>query len=179
MTAQRTITLSADQWDVILEAVECHCDEGPPGEGWKSSKLSAALSSALEQPEPEGLTDRKLEELADDYMVMDGSNGTMYLEHLDFARAAIAADRALCARPSIKPVPVSERMPKLKDCDAEGRCWLGYPAFTYLVNGEHDTTNPEWDLEPLPSHEPDWPNVYWLPHWALPVPTQQGCTQLP
>jgi hypothetical protein len=59
MTTQRTITLTADQWDVILDAVECHCDEGPPGEGWKSSKLSAAsaaLSSALEQPKLEELS---------------------------------------------------------------------------------------------------------------------------
>jgi len=56
MTTQRTITLSADQWDVILDAVECYCDEGPPGEGWKSARLSAAataLISALDRFKPE------------------------------------------------------------------------------------------------------------------------------
>lgn len=146
MTTQRTITLSADQWEAILEAVECHCDEGPPGEGWKSSKLSAAsaaLRSALAQPEPEGLTDRKLEELADDYMVMDGSNGTMHLEHLDFARAAIAADRALCARPAIKPMPMSQRLPGAEDCDADGRCWW----LKQAANPEHDLLTPTWHLQ--------------------------------
>ena len=54
----RTITLPADQWEAILEAVQDHWDEGPRGEGWQSSRLSAAsaaLSTALAQPEPEAL----------------------------------------------------------------------------------------------------------------------------
>jgi hypothetical protein len=41
---------------VILEAVECYCDEGPSGEGWKSPKLSAAAAALrvlLEKPESE------------------------------------------------------------------------------------------------------------------------------
>jgi hypothetical protein len=53
----KTITLPADQWQAILDAVECHWDEGPPGEGWQSpllSAASAALSAALAQPEPVG-----------------------------------------------------------------------------------------------------------------------------
>ena len=58
MTTQRTITLTADQWDVILEAVECYCEEGPP----RLSAASAALSSALEQPEPEGPTDEEIKD---------------------------------------------------------------------------------------------------------------------
>jgi hypothetical protein len=55
----RTITLPADQWEAILEAVQDRWDEGPPGEGWQGSRLSAAsaaLSTALAQPEPEALT---------------------------------------------------------------------------------------------------------------------------
>jgi hypothetical protein len=51
----RTITLPADQWEAILEAVQDQWDEGPPGEGWQGSRLSAAsaaLSTALAQPEP-------------------------------------------------------------------------------------------------------------------------------
>jgi hypothetical protein len=51
----RTITLPADQWEAILEVVQDHWDEGPPGEGWQGSRLSAAsaaLSAALAQPEP-------------------------------------------------------------------------------------------------------------------------------
>jgi hypothetical protein len=56
----RTITLPADQWEAILEVVQNHWDEGPPGEGWQGPHLSAAsaaLSTALAQPEPEGVTD--------------------------------------------------------------------------------------------------------------------------
>jgi hypothetical protein len=64
MTTQRTITLTADQWDVILEAVECYCEEGPP----RLSAASTALSSALEQPEPEGLTDEPLGDLIDKWV---------------------------------------------------------------------------------------------------------------
>ena len=78
MTMQRTITLSADQWDAILDAVldavASHRDEGAFGEGWTRSRLgaaSAALSSALEQPklELERPTDEELEALANDCMV--------------------------------------------------------------------------------------------------------------
>jgi hypothetical protein len=94
MTAQRTITLSADQWLAILDAVKCHCDEGPPGEGWKSPKLSAAsaaLSSALEQPklEPEEPTDVELQEL----LYYEFTTGTGHGETSDpigFARAVLA-----------------------------------------------------------------------------------------
>jgi hypothetical protein len=53
----RTITLPADQWEAILKVVQGCWDEGPRGEDWQSSRLSAAsaaLSAALAQPEPEG-----------------------------------------------------------------------------------------------------------------------------
>jgi hypothetical protein len=123
------------------------------------------LHNFLSQPEPEGLTDRKLEELADDYMVMDGSNGTMHLEHLDFAHAAIAADRALCARPAIKPVPVSEQLPGPEDCDAEGRCWWGRPS--------EELCNSDWFLATRAEVDEfcdAWPPIVWAPHWAFPVP---------
>jgi hypothetical protein len=55
----KTITLASDQWQVILEAAESHCDEGPPGQGWKSPRLSsaiAALDVALSQSDPDILT---------------------------------------------------------------------------------------------------------------------------
>lgn len=61
----RTITLSAEQWREISEALDCYCDEGCPegGPGWKSAKLSDACNSfaaALAQPEPEGPTDKEI-----------------------------------------------------------------------------------------------------------------------
>ena len=74
MTTQRTITLTADQWDAILDgvldAVASHHDEGAFGEGWTRSRLSAAsaaLSSALAEPEPEAPTDEELLKLAGEW----------------------------------------------------------------------------------------------------------------
>jgi hypothetical protein len=69
------------------------------------SVIAALNAAELAQPEPEGLTEEELEKPADDYMFMDGADGTMHLEHIDFARAAIAADRARYVRPTIEPVP--------------------------------------------------------------------------
>ena len=53
----KTITLSADQWQTILDTVESCWDEKPrpTGEGWQSGRLSAAsaaLSAELAKPEP-------------------------------------------------------------------------------------------------------------------------------
>ncbi len=65
----KTITLPADQWQAILDAVECHWDEGPPGEGWQSPPLSAAsaaLSVALAQPGPEAPTVMEIIAMADE-----------------------------------------------------------------------------------------------------------------
>jgi hypothetical protein len=65
----KTITLPADQWQAILDAVECHWDEVPPGEGRQSPPLSAAsaaLSVALAQPEPAAPTVMEIIAMADE-----------------------------------------------------------------------------------------------------------------
>jgi hypothetical protein len=68
------------------------------------------------------------------------------------------------ARPTIEPVPVSERLPGPEDCDAEGRCWW------WIVDQLGEL--PHWiycQLEVL-----SWTNfTAWLPHHALPVPTSE------
>jgi hypothetical protein len=58
--------------------------------------------------------------------------------------------------PAIEPVPVSERLPGVGDCDANGRCWLT----SVDVEPGWVTDNPEQCT--------NW--THWLPHWALPVP---------
>ena len=65
-----------------------------------------------------------------------------------------------------QPVPVSERLPKPKDCDAEGRCWLGG---CQLGNG-----TPTWLLG-YPAWAERFPEVhrFWLPFHALPLPEQE------
>jgi hypothetical protein len=64
---------------------------------------------------------------------------------------------------SPQPVPVSERLPEPEDCDAEGRCWVGYAVPKDDLETEY---NPSWEL--CKFHPPD---EVWLPHWALPRPT--------
>lgn len=41
----KTITLSLETWEAIVDAIQMTQDEGPEGEGWKSDELSRAESS--------------------------------------------------------------------------------------------------------------------------------------
>ncbi len=68
--------------------------------------------------------------------------------------------------PTIEPVPVAERLPGLKDCDAEGRCWLHGP---HLLGDEA-----AW-VYGYPAWAQRFTAVYshWLPCHALPVPQQE------
>jgi hypothetical protein len=67
-------------------------------------------------------------------------------------------------RPTIKPVPVAERLPEAEDCDAEGRCWWFCPA-AILPSGQCAY----WCLAPADGSR-SW-FTHWLPHHALPIPT--------
>ena len=137
--------------------LECGWGEEDP-----EQDLLDRARAALAQPEPKGLTNEELEKLADDYMFMDGADGTMHLEHIDFARAAIAADRARWGCPAIEPVPVSERLPEPQDCDVEGRCWWA------ANDGIYDHWR-KLDLDK--ALNTPWRPTHWLPHHALPLPT--------
>jgi hypothetical protein len=68
---------------------------------------------------------------------------------------------------AIEPVPVGERLPGLKDCDAEGRCWLHGP---HLLGDEA-----AW-VYGYPAWAQRFTAVYshWLPCHALPVPQQES-----
>ena len=74
-------------------------------------------------------------------------------QHRHFARAVLAR----WGRPTIEPVPVSERLPGPEDCDEEGRCWW------FNVAGV-----PEWQLAGGGSY-----GEAWLPHHALPITANQ------
>ena len=69
-----------------------------------------------------------------------------------------------------QPVPVSERLPKPKDCDAEGRCWLwerdcGYSGCKWaLVDRTWSLSQSDEDLSVY---------THWLSAHALPVPEQE------
>jgi hypothetical protein len=75
-----------------------------------------------------------------------------------FARAILARFGHL----TIKPVPISEGLPKAKDCDTRGWCWVLY--------GPYAT----WTLEPpLDSNRQPCGWSHWLPATALPLPASQ------
>jgi len=57
-----------------------------------------------------------------------------------------------------EPVPMSERLPKAEDCDAQGNCWL-----------TNSSTEPGWVLD-NPEKCTNW--THWVPHWAMPVVTK-------
>ena len=57
------------------------------------------------------------------------------------------------------PIPVSERLPRPEDCDAEGRCWWG--------DAGDDQFVPSWRLCEQPD---DTHFTHWLPAHALPLP---------
>lgn len=60
------------------------------------------------------------------------------------------------------PMPVSERLPGLEECDGEGRCWfLRFP---------FDYSRESWSLEDR-TYGCNAGFTHWLPHHALPVPT--------
>ena len=85
----------------LLEIIDLLCE----GDARPDCDIVARARAFLSQPEPEGLTDDELEKLADDYMFMDGADGTMHLQHIGFARASIAADRARWGRNTTKETP--------------------------------------------------------------------------
>lgn len=66
--------------------------------------------------------------------------------------------------PELQPVPVSERLPEPKDCDAEGRCWVWWKSGVRWVLDEW--THQELREGPLSDYV-----SHWLPAHALPLPT--------
>ena len=105
--------------------------------------------AALAQPEPEGLTDEDMDDLADDLLgivLPEGSGARLIKRALE-----------LWGRPVIKPVPVAERLPGAEDLDDQGTCWMWHP-----VNYHYCLCRPDPSV-----------HTHWLPHHALPVPTSE------
>ena len=127
--------------------------------------------AALAQPEPVGPTDEELDSVFHEHCWADDD----LMDHDDFVKAARAVLQRW-GRPTITPIPVSERLPGAEDCapkgsDAVGCCWLWEPD----ING-HDPLG-AWKLE----HR-DWASdgdaTHWLPFHALPLPSP-NCPQQP
>jgi hypothetical protein len=115
--------------------------------------------TALAQPEPEGPTDQELLRL------LQVATPCYTVEHYRTELNAIRQALARFARPTIKPVPVAERLPGPEDCDAGGCCWL----WEADINGHEPLGH--WSLQNADwASDPDGDASHWLPHRALPVP---------
>jgi hypothetical protein len=173
----RTITLPADQWEAILEVVRDHWDEGPPGEGWQGSRLSAAsaaLSTALAQPEPDGVTDEELGAFFVEKGLLYATEGTYALAsvtrnvHGQVLARAFRKALARWGRPTTQPVPVAERF-EFSVFNSEYEEQAGGTAPTYaeaLSYGQHYLSQYSQDGP----HSLEIRRVEVLPHHALPVP---------
>jgi hypothetical protein len=115
--------------------------------------LATEARAALEaQPEPQGPTDAELITMWATTRYIDQPEGG-----LAYGRAVLTR----WGRPAIEPVPVSERPPGPKDCDAEGLCWWWSRDITaWCLCFAADGDSSEW--------------THWLPHWALPVPKREA-----
>ena len=110
--------LCAELADVLAEeyGVQREFDSGDPLLGSGAIELLSRVRAALDQPEPQGLTDEEILNLSQEHQVSctmcDGgviyplqAGADMKDDVLSFARALITADRARWGRPAVEPVP--------------------------------------------------------------------------
>jgi hypothetical protein len=147
-----------------MEGLWPDCDPGP-------DSLLDRARAALAQPEPEGPVKynedfwRKdaLEKLV--YAATAFRLGIYSAEELEIAENRARFFLARWGRPTIEPVPVSERLPGEGDCDESGRCWWLTLAAIEGGRGGYSTF---WEL--TTSKAAGRCASHWLPHHALPVP---------
>ena len=160
--------LCAELADVLAEeyGVQREFDSGDPLLGSGAIELLSRARTALSQPEPEGLTDEELLQIAaatiDPYesrgIALDEYEAETECAVEAYGSELIAFARSVLARwplAAIKPIPVSERLPGPEDCMDEGWAWF------YTPRGD-------WIKAVLPV-SPAY--THWLPHYALPIPT--------
>jgi len=87
------------------------------------------------------------------------------LGNMTAAQLARAAALLREARP--QPVPVAQRLPGPEDCDAEGRVWV--------CERDRDMA-PQWNLLRSKCASTNYGTTHWLPHWAVPIPTEPAET---
>jgi hypothetical protein len=138
----------------------CDVHGQQPENAWGCPKCVREMRHQLAQPEPEGLTEDDMNDLADDLLgivLPEGSGARLITRALQ-----------LWGSPPIEPVAVSERLPGPEDCDAEGRCWWFMSAHSVGIFRQSSS----WCLGKRVAEDFGiW--THWLPHWALPVPTSQ------
>jgi hypothetical protein len=136
----------------LVKAYDEHGGRWPDEDVQALHNAVKAARAALAQPEPEGLSDQDLDDLANEMLDWNCEGWRAY------ARAVIAADRTRYARPTIEPVPVAERPWEREKGwrDLDGECWWCPP------DGP-----PYWQMANPAMVYGGW----LLPPHALPLPT--------
>jgi hypothetical protein len=124
--------------------------------------LVARARALLDTPERVAPTDEQWDALWD----KEAEYFALYGEARRFGRAAYSLGRQHSPTPI--PIPASERLPGVEDCDKERRCWWHAP--------ETDTKCAVWCLGPGPTCLPPegFGETHWLPYHALPLPAAPG-----
>ena len=144
----------------LLEIIDFLCE----GDSRPDCDIVARARAYLSQPEPEdkvlarvefakrdfnGPSDAILAQYCDNWFYRDPNRTEV--DPVDLCRGAIKLFAQIPA-----PTPASERLPGPEDCShPEGECWWFDPA-----------SDGAWYIDTYQGNY-----TYWLPHYALPVPT--------
>ena len=148
------------------------------------SALIDRATTALDQPEPVAVTDEALASFTA-YFCRNYPGPDTIIHRPEWHAPKIfhaAADAiARWGRPTITPIPLSERLPGPEDCapwpgepDVNHWCWLGrelYGGWEWSQVGAMDVS--ALDLRRVLAGG-GW--THWAPHWAISVPKQEAGT---
>ena len=143
----------------LLEALEIQLDELR-----FNNRLCIRARALLAQPEPEGpkpvVDYSRVPEIVTEAQIRSAAQYLVKKRNCDGDLiSAIEYAIARWGRPTLQPVPVSERLPRPEDCTAQGWCWVFYSGFA------------TWTLEkPLGQDGKHTGYTHWLPANALPTP---------
>ena len=154
----------------LVDELESWIAFGDEADGADAHALVDRARTALAKPEPQGPTDEELLAAQDQAVASfppihpdaEALSAVEYAQELEIRKGRAVLAR--WGRLAIEPVPVSERLPRLKDWNAEWRCW-GLTSTPYHDGCCYKT----WKLVPCSWIGPGNTFTHWLPHWALPV----------
>lgn len=131
-------------------------------------ELVVRAQFALSEPELQELTDIEIASILKAYAVIEpqmGASRILHEKHFSNAAHAILAllgnHQGVLTSSMPQPIPIIKRRPRLEDCDAEGRCWWGAPAYPDLAPAS-------WRF--VSAKDRFSSELYWLPANALPLP---------
>jgi hypothetical protein len=164
----QTVTLTSKQWQLLFEALDTACDEGPPGHGWKSKELSSVIAAL--DVELQNRSGNPWRAVIDDALVCrfllskeNENNPQKAVNDIINWEVAVSKDPRVSSDALFTPIPLSERGPEPEELDEFGRCWWGKG--TPL---DEPGAMCFWSLSA--SEAADGSDTHFAPWWALPRP---------